>query len=129
MTTVPFRRCDESNFGVSKFCNLEDSKLPEPKIWGQQVLDEYTSLESTIPDYIEHIKSNFRSFPENVVFKNNKMAEVYDAYENDIATVQIFFETPTVFQYVRQPRSFARLLFVRIRILLKCSKVEKCSIL
>jgi hypothetical protein len=104
MTTVPFRRCDESNFGVSKFCNLEDSKLPEPKIWGQQVLDEYTSLEGTIPDFIKHIKSNFRSFPENVVFKNSKMAEVYDAYKNDIAMVQIFFETPTVFQYVRQPR-------------------------
>ena len=41
LTVVPFRRCDDSNLGISKFCNLDDQKLPEPRIWGQQVMDEY----------------------------------------------------------------------------------------
>ena len=58
MTSVPFRRCDESNLGVSTFCNLEDSKLPQPRIWGQQVRDEFDN--ANLPYYISKIKSNMR---------------------------------------------------------------------
>jgi hypothetical protein len=36
VTTLPFKTCDESNLGISRFCNLDDENLPEPKIWGQQ---------------------------------------------------------------------------------------------
>ena len=60
MTAVPFRRCDDSNLGVSKLCNLEDSKLPHPRIWGQQVLDEYANPDEI--DYISKIKSNHYSY-------------------------------------------------------------------
>lgn len=44
VTAAPFRRCDDANQGISRFCNLEDQKLPQPRIWGQQVLDEYKYL-------------------------------------------------------------------------------------
>ena len=38
---VPFRRCDYKNLGVSYLCNLNDLDLPEPRIWGKQVIEEY----------------------------------------------------------------------------------------
>ena len=34
---------------------------------------------------------------------NNK-APTYDAYEKDIAMVTFFFESPTVFEYLKEPR-------------------------
>ena len=40
-TVVPFRRCDYKNLGVSYLCNLNDLDLPEPRIWGKQVIEEY----------------------------------------------------------------------------------------
>jgi len=59
VTTVPFRRCDDSNLGTSQLCDLEDTIMPEPKIWGQQVKDEYVGNQ---PDYISNIKSNIRQY-------------------------------------------------------------------
>ncbi len=50
------------------------------------------------------MKSFLRKYPDSKVFKNGKLEKEYDAYKLDIASVQIFFDTPTVFQYVRQPR-------------------------
>ena len=40
-TVVPFRRCDYKNLGVSYLCNLNSFDLPEPTIWGKQVINEY----------------------------------------------------------------------------------------
>ena len=34
----------------------------------------------------------------------NKNAPTYDAYEKDIALVTFFFESPTVFEYLKEPR-------------------------
>ena len=37
ITTVPFRKCDESNLGVSWLCNIDNTKLPNPTKFAQQV--------------------------------------------------------------------------------------------
>ena len=42
-TVVPFRRCDYKNLGVSYLCDLYDLNLPEPRIWGSQVIEEYSN--------------------------------------------------------------------------------------
>ena len=42
-TVVPFRRCDYKNLGVSYLCDLNDLNLPEPRIWGSQVIEEYSN--------------------------------------------------------------------------------------
>ena len=34
----------------------------------------------------------------------NKRAPTYDAYEKDIATVTFYFESPTLFEYLKEQR-------------------------
>ena len=57
LSVLPFRRCDMRNLGVSSLCNLNDPTLPHPRIWGAQVIKEYTDRTRTgnnnpIPNYI-----------------------------------------------------------------------------
>ena len=41
VTSVPFRRCDSNNLGVSFFCNLNSKDGPKPIKFAQQVFNEY----------------------------------------------------------------------------------------
>lgn len=53
VTVAPFRRCDFKNLGVSYLCNIANPGLPEPRIWGEQVLEEYRARsEGETPQYI-----------------------------------------------------------------------------
>ena len=52
VTSVPFRRCDYKNLGVSYLCDFKDPLLPEPRIWGRQVLVEYNKRAGEVPEYI-----------------------------------------------------------------------------
>ena len=58
-TVAPFRRCDHKNLGVSHLCNLNDPELPQPRIWGHQVIEEYENnpelqkSDGKIPSYIK----------------------------------------------------------------------------
>jgi hypothetical protein len=57
----------------------------EPKIWAKQVLDEYGD---TVPDYIAGLVSNERRYGRRPdVFR--KISGTYDAFEKDIAVVQV----------------------------------------
>ena len=96
ITTSPFRACDETSLGVSHFCNLEDNTLPDPKIWSKHVKDEYN--ETDAPDFINKLISSER-FMTRTPFTFSKMKSNYDAYENDIAVLQVYFDTPTVFLF------------------------------
>ena len=51
--------------------------------------------------------SNIRKFQQGEVFKstNDDKDLSYNAYDVDMAVVQIYFENPAVFQYLRQPKS------------------------
>jgi hypothetical protein len=100
-TALPFKQCDESNLGISRFCNLDDESLPEPKIWGQQVLDEYKDAKVR-PSFLNNVMSNHRYLTRNPV-TFTKMERKYDAYEKDIAILQVYFDTPSVFQYLSKP--------------------------
>jgi len=99
ITAVPFRRCDDSNLGTSKLCDLEDTTMPEPKMWGQQVKDEYVGNQA---GYISDIKSNERQYLASIggsgVFKNLEPKK-YNAYDEDIAIVKVFFESSAVFLF------------------------------
>ena len=44
VTALPFRRCDDSNMGVTDLCNLDDKTIPEPKMWARQVRDHRCTL-------------------------------------------------------------------------------------
>lgn len=112
VTTTPFRRCDTKNLGVSFLCNLNDWSLPEPRIWGQQVLDEFEGTNNgQIPPYIKDFVT-----PSNRKFRNpsseepdlfptlNQIDGDYKAYEKDIALVHFYFDSSTIFQYSRERR-------------------------
>jgi hypothetical protein len=83
--------------GFFVFQNI--TSLPEPYIWGKQVLAEYSegSNQSKL------IKSNERTYKGKAnVF--SQFSETYDAFEKDIATVEIFFETPSVLLFNSEQR-------------------------
>ena len=53
VTVAPFRRCDLKNLGVSHLCDLASPTLPQPRIWGHQVIQEYKE-KNKMPDYIQN---------------------------------------------------------------------------
>ncbi len=52
VTTSSFRVCNHQNLGASFLCNLDNPDLPDPKIWANQVIQEYQSQYGWLPDYI-----------------------------------------------------------------------------
>jgi hypothetical protein len=104
-TAIPFRRCDSGNLGVSRLCNLNNKALPQPTKFGAQVITEYDSRHmnpSFISGFEPSTRQYYRTLAEGDVFTQNP--NTYDAYEKDIALVQIFFRKSTMFQMGRQPR-------------------------
>jgi hypothetical protein len=53
ITTVPFRGCDETNFGVSRFCNADNAQLPNPTMFARQVVNEYLARSATLPPFVK----------------------------------------------------------------------------
>ena len=102
ITTQKFRNCDENNFGVSELCNLNANI--KPQIWGKQVLDQLqtstiiTKLKSLIQSSQRKIKPKI---VEGFLFEN--LSREYDAYENDIAVLNVFFSSPTAIEYATRP--------------------------
>ena len=88
LTLLPFRRCDDTNVGVSDLCNLNDPTIPDPKIWAQQVIDGHGS---NPPEFISGLKSSRRQFLTSVggsaLFSG--LDDDYDAFDKDIAVVQV----------------------------------------
>jgi hypothetical protein len=87
--------------GLSKFCDLEDETIPEPRLWSQQVMNEYAGRPQK-PDFLNRIATNERFMARNP-FIFSKMKSSYDAYEKDIAVLHIYFERNAVFQFRSEP--------------------------
>ena len=105
----PFRKCDEKNFGVSELCNLEmTSSLPEPQIFGTQVLDQLNTTNGSnpgsIPSYAANVTSSLRYLKRTMVMGNvfDKIDREYDAYDSDIAMLNIYFDAVSVMQFGTQ---------------------------
>ena len=116
VTAAPFRKCDHTNLGTSMLCDLETSDL-NPSIWSQEARDEFQAKISNIPDYLlrnpeNKTKLTNRRFyvpdPEKrkkVAFQEYRSKDpTYDAFENDIAMVNFYFERSNVPQYKRAVR-------------------------
>ena len=102
ITTVPFRRCDSTNLGMSKLCNLGNPLQIQPTIFGKQIGDEYLGTQNPPPSFIGNFESSIRQYQEEGTF--SKIATTYDAYDKDIAMVQIYFKKSTIFQIESQPK-------------------------
>jgi len=100
-----FRGCDDLNFGVSNFCKLDskfdskfdDKTIPDPQIWAEQIIDQFDTAQ-----YDYNIMSNKREYsPKGGIL--NITSKEYDAFEDDIAVVSIFFEPSAIFLYGSKP--------------------------
>ena len=105
LVAAPFATCDSNNLGVSKLCNLNRKNILQPSKFGGQILAEYQARNRN-DSFLNNIKSTKRTLAKNIrggdVFTLNR--KIYDAYEKDIAVVQIFFHKSTVLQMGSQPR-------------------------
>jgi len=93
----PFDTCDASNLGVSRFCSLNLKRpLPMQEKFVSQIQNEYmvngTYIRNT-PSYIKSLQSSMRHHGFDV-FK--KVSPVYDAFDSDIAMVQIIYQKSTL---------------------------------
>ena len=68
----------------SSFCC---QNLPQPTIWAEQVLQEYSG-KPRVPPYIKNIKSNIRSFQRTRSYFS-KGKKSYNAYKRDIAVLKV----------------------------------------
>ena len=100
ITVQPFDSCDASNLGVSQFCNFDFKKqLPMQDKLVTQMQNEFVNSNNgnitNLPNYIKSLKSSKRKNRLNL-FKNTK--KFYDAFDKDIAMVEIIYQKSTAIQ-------------------------------
>ena len=107
ISTQPFRQCNEKNLGMTDFCSFEGTFL-DPPMWGQQVLDQLN--DSGINVLLGNIVRTSRRTLNPVLYNQSmftKLQRDYDAYDEDISVLSVFFESPTAIQYsTKQSRTW-----------------------
>ena len=98
VVTIPFRQCDLSNMEMSLFCKISQyNQAPFPKKYYAELNN--ISQSASIDSFYPTVKSNTRFyglFQNNSIFKNNP--ETYDAFETDIAVVEIYFRKASIIE-------------------------------
>jgi hypothetical protein len=97
VTVEPFGKCNANNIGASQFCKTS-LKQPTPmqlKVGGQ-IQNEFRNIRGiqnkNMPEYIKSIRSSIRNYGYEVFEKPQK---TYDAFDKDIAMVQVVFQKST----------------------------------
>ena len=113
ISTAPFRKCDHTNLGVSRLCDFENDDMV-PAMWRQQVQDEYFTLMGDIPNYVASKSpkmSSTRQFVpsqsklESLALKDYRIRNpTYEAFKNDIAIANFYFDKSTIIRFIRAPR-------------------------
>jgi hypothetical protein len=103
---VPLESCDASNFGVSKFCQLNlISHQPMLEAVTSQIIKEYQNVDNgyyrthKTPKYINTMDNSIRNYGFNIF---NKSPITYNAFDRDIAMVEIIYQKPTLVQIESQ---------------------------
>ena len=104
VTAAVFKKCDEKNLGASILCNLDELDI-NPPIWLQDATDEFKAQTEETPDFLLRDaengtrSSNIRPYiPDpkkkpNLAFQEKlKQHPTYDAFKDDIAMVNFYFE-------------------------------------
>ncbi len=75
-----------------------------PEIWGRQVLENFQQTQGNIPSYLSFVDSSKRTIKNSYVLTNffRGLIKDYDAYEKDIAVLEVFFDTSTVMKFQSQ---------------------------
>ena len=92
-----FQSCDYTNIGSNELCNLINANMNPPS-WADVAKNVYTAVNMTVPGYVVNNSTrltNMRKF----INLNNENRQTYDAFEEDIATLNIFFGYPYIVTY------------------------------
>ena len=99
VVTIPFRPCDASNMEMSLFCKISEYwNKPFPKTY----ISQFDEIQKP-----HQISTNIRTYgaydqKDSNIFKNTLPS--YDAFDVDIAVVDIYFQKSSVIQMGRQSR-------------------------
>ena len=113
VSAAPFRPCDHTNLGSSPMCDLENNDM-NPAIWRQMVQDEFIASDGRVPAYAQPDPKNlnnqrqYMANPDRIdslTFKEQILQNpTYDAFQNDIAVVNFYFDKSTVIEFKRAQR-------------------------
>ncbi len=100
LTAQPFKKCTEKNFGLSLFCNIYFLQLLKPQMWADEVLQQYPN-DITRPIFLSDVVSSTRTLTSSVSMQKifTKINRTYDAYDEDIAVLNVYFDKPTLIQF------------------------------
>jgi len=98
--TVPYRECDKGNIQMSFLCNITGTwSKPLPKKFSFYLDNTYSQGHGF------QIVSSIRSYNTlNKYSLNEKIKTSYDAFDTDIATVDIYFKKSSVLQIQRKSK-------------------------
>jgi len=101
ITSTPLRRCDSGNFGISRLCKHNFEMFLQPSMYGNQVRTEFIVKNAQTP-LLNLLESSTRNYTYELMFEQNP--QTYDAFDKDIAVLEIFFRKPTILQMRRKAR-------------------------
>jgi hypothetical protein len=94
-------------------CDLENNDM-NPAIWRQMVQEEFEAIDGNVPAYAQptpdrmNNRRNYVLNPERMETLTLKeqilLTPTYDAFENDIAVVNFYFDKSTVLEFKRAQR-------------------------
>ena len=95
----PFANCSAKNLANNRFCSFTNRKV-EPlqlKFVGQMVSEFFDSdgnSTKSLPNYLTRMYTSYRTHKYTVF--DHQSRKGYDAFDEDIAMVQIIYQKPTV---------------------------------
>ena len=106
VTAVPLKKCDITNLESTNLCNTSDQTLPSPTMFNKVLLNNFLSRFNTSPNYGKYSVSSSTRIKGSDLVKGDIFGiedATYDAYDSDIAKVQIYFKNPVVTEITQQP--------------------------
>ena len=86
---------------VTPTCSLLNKEYISPPIWGQQVYDSLSVDSSNVPEFLANITSNIWTIKISYLLHDffKGMSNHYNAFEEDIAVLNVYFDTTTFSNY------------------------------
>jgi len=97
LTTEPLKDCDEKNVGVSPLCSF-NKNATQPTLWSKETVWKNASSKS-VRDNGSYWWRVDKMYMANMMTTIDKS---YNAFEKDIAIVNVFFDTPTATEFRNQ---------------------------
>ena len=102
-SSSPFADCDLNNAGGETFCDLNSGE-PMSEKFSTMIKTNFQMMNNTIEanlPYISSLDSSLRSTNKDIVYVKapGSALKTYDAFDEDIALLEIVFDTSTMFVY------------------------------